>query len=307
MKKVCVLLAAYNGSQYIIEQIQSILSQQMVNIDLFIRLDPSTDNTEVVIRKLMLVHSNIHLLTANTPSGSAGQNFFNLIRLVDTTKYDFISFADQDDIWNLSKIHDAINLMSFSGCDGYSSNVIAFWESGYKKLIYKSSPQAEYDYLFESPGPGCTFVFTNNLFSNIKKNIEDNHEKLNLLWLHDWYCYSYARSNGYKWVIDPQPSMLYRQHLNNEVGANSGFSSFLNRLKAMFNGTGLRYTLEQAKFIGQEGSPPIQYLHQGRLGCLKLFLISYKLRRRFLHKVFCGLYFLTLAIIGNKKNMDGYS
>lgn len=307
MKKVCVLLAAYNGSDYIEEQIQSILSQKMVNIDLYIRLDPSSDNTQNIIRKLMLKHSNLYLLTADTPSGSAGQNFFNLIRLVDTKEYDFVAFADQDDIWDVSKLNKAIELMSLSNSDGYSSNVTAFWEDGRQALIKKSSPQAEYDFLFESPGPGCTFVFSNKLFKSIKKNIEDNHDKLELLWLHDWYCYSFARTNDYKWVIDPRPLMQYRQHLNNEVGANFGFSSFFNRLKVMFNGSGLKYTLDQAKFIGQDNIPPIQYLHQGRLGCLKLFLISYKLRRRLLHKIFCGGYFLILAIIGNDLNKDGYS
>ncbi|MPY01313.1 glycosyltransferase, partial [Salinivibrio sp. VYel4] len=50
MSKFCVLMAAYNGECYLDEQITSILSQESVEVHLYIRLDPSTDKSESVIR-----------------------------------------------------------------------------------------------------------------------------------------------------------------------------------------------------------------------------------------------------------------
>lgn len=49
MYKVAVLLSTYNGSKYIKEQIDSILSQEGVNIDIYIRDDESTDETVNII------------------------------------------------------------------------------------------------------------------------------------------------------------------------------------------------------------------------------------------------------------------
>ena len=44
--KVAVLLAAYNGMQWIEEQLASILGQSAVDVTVYISIDPSTDGTE---------------------------------------------------------------------------------------------------------------------------------------------------------------------------------------------------------------------------------------------------------------------
>ena len=49
-KKVKVLLSAYNGEKYIVEQVESILNQTYQNIELYIRDDGSKDNTLKVLK-----------------------------------------------------------------------------------------------------------------------------------------------------------------------------------------------------------------------------------------------------------------
>lgn len=299
--KIAILLAAYNGEHYIIEQLQSILNQENVVSTIFISLDNSSDGSLDILKKYSLKYPNIILLEYGQRFGSAGQNFFHLIKTVDVGDFDYVAFADQDDIWNDSKLKNAIRMLNETGADGYSSNVIAFWEDGREQLVNKAFPQSEFDYLFESPGPGCTFVFSVNLFISMQDFIRSNYSEINLLWLHDWFSYSFARFNNYKWVIDPCPSMKYRQHSQNEVGANAGFLSFFKRVNAMLNGSGLAYAKSQSKFIGQENTQPMRYLEEGRLGYLKLFFISYKLRRKASHKIFCALFFLAVLIKGTNK------
>lgn len=299
--RIAILLAAYNGESYISEQLKSILEQKEVDLTVFISLDKSSDRSYEIITDFALKYPNIELLEYGEKFGSAGSNFFHLIKSVNVEEFEYVAFADQDDIWNASKLIDAVSMLNKTSADGYSSNVLAFWEDGREKLVHKSSPQSEFDYLFESPGPGCTFVFTANLFCLIQDNIRVNYSKVHLLWLHDWFCYSFARFNGYKWVIDPRSSMKYRQHNQNEVGANAGISSFINRAKAMFDGSGLAYAKSQSQFIGQENTKPMKYLRQGRLGYLKLSFISYKLRRKTSHKLFCALFFLAMFIKGPNK------
>ena len=43
--KVAVLLSTYNGEKYLAEQLKSILNQQDVTVNLYVRDDGSTDNT----------------------------------------------------------------------------------------------------------------------------------------------------------------------------------------------------------------------------------------------------------------------
>ena len=45
MKKVNVILAAYNGGRHIVKQLDSIVEQTYPEIDIYIRDDGSTDDT----------------------------------------------------------------------------------------------------------------------------------------------------------------------------------------------------------------------------------------------------------------------
>ena len=55
-KSVVVVLSSYNGEKYIAEQIDSILSQQNVNLKLLIRDDGSTDSTLKIITDYKHTH-----------------------------------------------------------------------------------------------------------------------------------------------------------------------------------------------------------------------------------------------------------
>ena len=157
-KKIAVLLASYNGVKYIKEQVDSILNQKEVDVTIFISDDLSTDKTIEYLQDIYKDFKNIVYLPSGSKFGGAGKNFFRLIRDVDFSSFDFISFVDQDDIWYDDKLIRAINTIKDKQIDAYSSNVLAFWEDGKEMIINKSSLQARYDYIFEAAGPGCTYV-----------------------------------------------------------------------------------------------------------------------------------------------------
>ncbi|MGR5522467.1 glycosyltransferase [Vibrio sp. DNB22_12_1] len=279
--KVCVLLAAYNGEKYIEEQVYTILSQSNVDLDLYIRLDPSCDKTEDIINTFSDNYKNVKVMPVGEASGSAGQNFFKLLLMVDFSEYDFIAFADQDDIWFPDKITRAVDKITTNKVEAYSSNVFAWWDHGKETLVNKASPQRDYDYLFESAGPGCTFVLTSSLANEIKKFLESLGDSVKELWLHDWFCYSFARSRGFSWFIDSKPMMKYRQHELNSVGANSGMNAFIVRVKAVLSGDAFFKALDQAEILGLSDNKPIRLLrNQGLSSTLKLLFIAHKCRRK---------------------------
>lgn len=81
--KIAVLLAAYNGMQWIEEQVASILGQQAVDVTIHISVDLSDDGTEEWCEELAAANGRVILLARAGRFGGAARNFFRLIRDVD--------------------------------------------------------------------------------------------------------------------------------------------------------------------------------------------------------------------------------
>jgi rhamnosyltransferase len=235
LPNIAILLAVYNGERWLQEQVASIGSQQNVKVTIFVNVDQSQDNSERLITELSSVDSRIQILPLGNCFGSAAKNFYHLITEVDTSSFDYVCYSDQDDIWNPDKLSRHVDLIKQHHAEAVSSDVIAFWPDGRQKLIVKSQPQRIYDFLFESAGPGCTFLMTPWLVDAVKQQLLNN-EAAKEVALHDWLTYAICRAHNKLWVIDPQPSMRYRQHLANEVGANSGVKAALARFKKIHSG-----------------------------------------------------------------------
>ena len=299
--KVAVVLAVYNGIDWIQEQLESILIQKNVAVTIFISIDPSTDQSEMFCRKFAIEYENIKVLPNAGKYGGAAKNFFRLIRDVNFSDFDYLAYADQDDIWFKEKLDNAINTIVKTKSDGYSSNVIAFWSDGKQALIEKSQPQREWDYLFEAAGPGCTYVMTVELAMQIKKTTIANWSRINLLELHDWFSYAYARANGYEWYIDYQPSMFYRQHSTNQVGVNIGLRAFLYRIRKIIGGWGFEQSNLIAELVGKSDSAFVKtWCNFERYGFFKLAFNANKCRRKPIER---GLFFIVcmyMVIVGKR-------
>ena len=178
--------------------------------------------------------------------GEAAKNFYRLIKDVDFSNFDYISFSDQDDIWLPNKLFHAINVLKDNYLEAYSSDVIAFWEDGKEKLLKKSFPQKKFDYYFESPGPGCTYLLKKDSAEIFKFFLINNYNEVNAISSHDWFIYAFFRSRNMSWLIDKNALMFYRQHNSNQVGINHGFTAYLKRLKMIKNGW---YSSEVKKIV----------------------------------------------------------
>lgn len=241
---VLILLASHNGSLFLKEQIESILNQEGVKLKILISDDNSIDGSLDIIKGM---NSKYIEILKPKKIGSAAGNFFRLINLSEED-YDYFAFADQDDIWKTDKLINAIKKLRSTNSFGYSSSFQYFWGSDLKseKYFSKGSKLTSIDYIFSSPGPGCTFVLNRHLFKIIKKTIFDNWEKYKLMAYHDWAIYATARGLGYKWIIDDNSFLYYRQHANNEIGVNRSFKGIINRLKRFWSRW---YELEILKII----------------------------------------------------------
>ncbi len=297
--RIVVILPVYNGMEWIQEQLDSILKQKGVEVTVFISIDPSTDGSAGLCRQLAKQHENVFVLPDVGRFGGGAKNFFRLIRDVDFSDFDYVAYADQDDIWFMDKLDRAVAKIIELNIDAYSSNVIAFWASGENKFIEKSQPQREWDYLFEAAGPGCTYVMTLGLAAELKKSVIASWDEVNKVGFHDWYTYAYARAHGFKWFIDQWPSMLYRQHFNNQVGINKGWKAFLHRLEKVVSGWGIEQSALIAKLIGKGGDSFVRsWCGFERHGFLKLAFSANQCRRKPVERFFFFFSCLILALIG---------
>jgi rhamnosyltransferase len=293
LPKFAVGLAAYNGIRWIEEQVDSILAQIGVQVTIFVSVDLSTDGTETWVKERARREPRLILLPPAGRFGGAARNFYRLILDIDLDKFDYLSLADQDDIWFDDKLLRAHEQIRSRWVDVYSSNVLAFWPDGRERLIDKSQPQREWDFLFEAAGPGCTYVFKREVGQALQDLIRTHWEEVNRVWLHDWLFYAFSRVNGYGWFIDHRPGLRYRQHGSNQVGVNLGWCSLMGRLQKIKSGWARNQCAQIASLAGILENHSVRHaLGNGRRGNLFLALHFRKARRSAAARI--GFFFLCL-------------
>lgn len=234
-KKVCaVLLASYNGEQYLEQQLSSIKAQIGWDSVIYYSDDGSDDNTLSILRDFNCVDLNEKVVKF----GGSAANFLSAIckyKVKDNEQYIFLS--DQDDIWFPNKMSSAIKEMKTNGCSAYSGSFVQFNQ---KKVTFsyvnKSFTQNSIDYMFRSPGPGFTFGFSKQAFQKIQSLIVQDISKFENVRWHDWLIYTLARNEQIKWYIDPLPYTLYRLHDRNDTGQPTSINMLLSRLRFVISG-----------------------------------------------------------------------
>jgi rhamnosyltransferase len=300
--RVVVMLATHNGLRWVQQQIASILAQNSVHIRLVISDDLSTDGTWEWLQAFAQVNSQVFLLPQTKRVGGASRNFFRLLRDTDFAEVEYVSFADQDDIWLPDKIWRAHAALTDSNFFAYSSNVLAFWKNQHSVVVHKAQAQVQWDFLFEAAGPGCTYVLRRELAELIQNTVRDRWSDIQLVGLHDWFFYAYSRANNYDWFIDDQIGMLYRQHGNNQVGVNKGWRALRHRATKVLSGWGLTQSALIADLVGLGDDPFVKRWAGGsRLGLLWLAAHAWQCRRRFRDKLLFALSCLLLSVAGERR------
>jgi len=302
LPSIAVCLAAYNGTPWLKEQLDSILVQSNFSVTVFVSVDCSSDGTEKWIDEAARRDFRIVVLPHGQHFGGAARNFFRLVRDVNFSDFDYVSFSDQDDIWLPEKLWRAHEMLVKTGSHAYSSNVMALWPDGRKALIEKAQAQVQLDFLFEAAGPGCTYVMRKELVRAIQNLIKNRWADVQKVGLHDWLFYAFARANGYRWIIDEYAGMLYRQHEKNQVGVNSGFRAFTQRAGKVLNGWGLAQSGLIAELIGLGDDPFVKRWSGGsRAGLLWLAFHARQCRRRTRDKIMFALSCVALCIVGGRR------
>lgn len=246
---VTVLLATYNGEKYLEEQLNSLIEQTYTDFRIVIRDDGSSDNTnEIISRYSSVFPDKIIVCPYTEPTRSAAGNFFKLIEMYDDN---YIMLCDQDDRWLPDKIEKTLSAMQTAeekyGADTpilvhtdlfVADEKLRVTANSFIKYQGLSSDNTSLNrLLMQNSVTGCTTMFNRAL-----------KEKLFILpkvtAMHDWWLALIASAFGEIEFLN-EPTILYRQHGNNEVGAKDyrSLSFLMGKLK------NLKKTKETYKII----------------------------------------------------------
>lgn len=232
--KVAILMCTYNGDAFLREQLKSFDRQEHPHWELHISDDGSTDGTLGILQAYQASHQGQVFIYAGPKQGFA-QNFLSLTcRAVINA--DFFAFSDQDDIWDVDKLSRALRWMECA-----STHIPALY-CGRTRLIDEEGRSIGLSPLFrrepsfrnalvQSIAGANTMVFNQALRQKI-------HAKSPTppIVSHDWWLYMLATGCGGRVFYDALPSIGYRQHCTNLVGANTGMMARLSRISAFFRG-----------------------------------------------------------------------
>ena len=236
-KKIACVLGYFNGSKYILEQLQSIINQEIENVTFSIYIsDDNSDKDFPSLEGLNFKSSNGVNIFYKKLKKNIGyeKNFLYSLKSI-ALEYDFYCFSDQDDIWEINKIDKAINVLNEKksiNSNLYFSRTTYFNEDCSLELgksdPYSKKPSFE-NALVQNIAAGNTIVFNQNAKNIICESIK------NIYFVsHDWWCYLIISGSGGDICYDLESSIKYRQHKNNFLGSNNSLKDRIKRIRNLF-------------------------------------------------------------------------
>jgi len=227
---IVILLATYNGEEFLAQQINSILNQTNTNWKLLIHDDNSTDNTTHIIKQYQKKYPDkIHFFDDTASFNSASANFNFLLKKAYS---EYIMFCDQDDIWlprkieltfekikEMEKKYEDSPLLVHTDLKIVDSELNPVANSYWKYQNINPHKDAFTQLLVQNTITGCTVMINKNaaeLASPVPNNII----------MHDWWIGLVVRKFGHISQID-ESTILYRQHKNNDTGAKKYSKYFI--------------------------------------------------------------------------------
>lgn len=232
---IAILMCTYNGAQFIRAQLDSILSQTHDNWTLYISDDGSKDATRQIIESYKERLPEKKLILLEGPQRGFSRNFISLIKNPQIDS-DYFAFCDQDDVWLDDKLERSIKCAS-----SFSTSQPFLYCSRTRLINADGEPTGLSPLFMKRPSfqnalvqslAGANTMLINTATKRLLSGIPDDAP----IPAHDWLAYLVVSAAGGAIVYDALPSLNYRQHEFNLIGANAGVKAKLSRLRKIFSG-----------------------------------------------------------------------
>ncbi len=223
-----VLLATFNGEPFLRAQLDSILAQDAPNLHILARDDGSSDATPAILAEYAAAHpTRIRLLPPSPPTGSPRLNFLALMQAAHATSAaPCIAFSDQDDVWlphklsrSLAALHDlerrhppSTPLLVFTDLRIVDANLETLDPSLWSHLRFDPRAIHSLPRLLGSTVVTGSTMLINRAMLALACRMPPQAT------MHDRWIGLLAASLGDAAFL-PEPTVLYRQHARNVIGA----------------------------------------------------------------------------------------
>lgn len=221
MKNIVVLLATYNGKNYLRQQLDSLLNQTFDNFRIVVHDDGSTDGTIDILNEYRDNNPEKIELLHGQSCGSAKANFLWMLKKEEADVY---FFCDQDDVWHETKIEKSLKALEdlsepacvFSDMWVVDENLNEISDSFIRYIGREPGNTAYTQILIDNPAAGCTMCF-NRALRDLTVELLPKLDLENIP-MHDALVLALASITGEVKAID-EPLVYYRQTGNNIMGA----------------------------------------------------------------------------------------
>lgn len=172
--KLSVIMSTYNGSQYLVEQLDSIRMQTRQPDEVLIRDDCSTDDTVHLIRSYI---DRYHLANWHLSENEVNQGWRTNFKIgMSEARGDILFPCDQDDIWHANKLeltekimmdHPNISVMASDYLSFRHEHKICEWEQSKIDRVPLEEQPLKSNF-FCTTRPGCAMSIRNDLYHKIE-------------------------------------------------------------------------------------------------------------------------------------------
>ncbi|MBQ8444270.1 MAG: glycosyltransferase [Clostridia bacterium] len=230
MKKVTILLSTYNGEKYLREQLDSLLLQEGVEFNIFVRDDGSKDKTCDILQE----YAEKGLLTYIKGENVGFSKSFSWL-INNAPSADYYSCCDQDDVWLPTKILDGVTALEkidqpatyFTSLNVVDEKLNLITKDSHSH--YNNDSETLFaDNILMPQVNGCTMIFNEKLRELYSQIPVHN------VYAHDYTLITLASAFG-KVVFSNDSKILYRQHANNCYGFYKGsLRNLVRSVKSFF-------------------------------------------------------------------------
>ncbi len=131
MKKVSVVIPAYNQAEFIRQTIESVISQTYTHLEIIISDDCSEDDTPEIIKQLANKDKRIKALFSSKNKGIPA----NFNKAFDACTGDYVAFLGGDDLMYTDKIEKQVNFLENNPDYVLCMHYTQFWDEKNKKKL----------------------------------------------------------------------------------------------------------------------------------------------------------------------------
>jgi glycosyltransferase involved in cell wall biosynthesis len=267
---VAILMCTYNGSTYLREQLESFANQSHKNWTLYVSDDGSADTTLSILAEYQRRWGEHRLIIFEGPRQGFGKNFMSLLRRSEV-KGHYYAFSDQDDVWFSDKLERSISRLcslSLQIPSLYCSRTRLIDACGNvtgKSPLFSRPPSFQ-NALVQSLA-GANTMTINQAARVVLSRLPADATII----AHDWLAYILITACGGVAIYDSEPTLDYRQHSGNLIGANASFVDQIIRFRKMFSGrfvawnnVNVKILQDLSQLLTPENQTVLEHFDRGR-------------------------------------------